>query len=153
MTTFLLTSPATDLRTGRRGTLLLTDRAGTGTEDGGGASLVLTGDPETGLHGPGGDRAVRVADVDWVEVTADRTAAWGGYGSPPPCIVTLHMKDGSDTGYRLSRSNPALLRAVFAEAGWPRAARPAASGLRRLWLASPRLEVGSPPELAPTGTG
>ena len=118
MTTFLFTSPATNVRTGQRGTLVLTDHDHRAPTDRRGSALILTGSPaQTILHGAHSNGAVHLVDVESLEITSAMPSAqvWDPH---PASTVFLHLKDGSTVGYRLSHSSPVLLREIFTEAGW-----------------------------------
>ena len=117
MTTVTFTFPATDLRTGQHGTLVLTDRADSGAADARDSSLFLTSDLlQIFHHDSTAAVVVHLADVECVDIAVRPSPG----PSAPASIVTVRLNDGSTARYLLSGSTPILIRGAFVEAGWSR---------------------------------
>ena len=140
MTTVMFTSPATDLRTGQHGTMVLTDQTDSGPTDARDSSLFLTSDLLQVFHHDLSDAVtVHLVDVACVDITVHAPSG----PSAPASVVTVHLKDGSTARYLLSGSTPVLIRGAFVEAGW---SLPCTKPSRR-WTDSAQ-EDGSPVPLS-----
>lgn len=119
MATFVFTSPAINVATGQRGTLVLTDAEAPAPSGDGGGVLALTNGPTEAcfdeLWRMGG---IRLADVESLEVTEGVTHNSQRRESRPTSVVTIYLRDGSTANYGLAGSYPALIRAIFMESGW-----------------------------------
>lgn len=121
MATFVFTAPATDMLTGERGTLVLTSERASKPGDDPRGALILVDHPDNLKDTtPSRRRGVPLDDVESLEITTGTSGNPGADTFQQTSIVTLRLKKGSPVVYGLARSNPALVRAVFAEAGWTR---------------------------------